>query len=119
MSANINIKHVMKLAKLSFSEDDAAVYETELSKILDYINVLSSADTSKVQRTDILEEMDYENLIAAGVETKFELGAYRNDETSEKDLSFDYEIVKENSPEFESDAPGSKFGYFVVPPIIE
>ncbi len=119
MSVNIDIKHIMKLAKLSFSEDDAAAYETELSKILDYINVLSSADTSKVQRADILEEMDYENLIASGVETKFELGEYRNDDISEKDESFDYEIIKENSPEFESDAPGSKFGYFVVPPIIE
>ena len=119
MSANIDIKHIMKLAKLSFSENDAAAYETELSKILDYINVLSSADTSKVQRADILEEMDYENLIATGVETKFELGEYRNDNILEKDASFDYGIVKENSPEFESDAPGSKFGYFVVPPVIE
>jgi aspartyl/glutamyl-tRNA(Asn/Gln) amidotransferase C subunit len=119
MSANIDIKHVIKLAKLSFSENDAAAYETELSKILDYINVLSSADISKVQNADTLKEMDYENLIAAGVETKFELGEYRSDNISEKDASFDYVLVQENAPEFESDNPGSKFGFFLVPPIIE
>lgn len=117
MSENIDIKHVMKLAKLNLNDNDASVFESELSKILDYINVLSNADTSKVK--DIIEEMDYENLIASGIETKFNLGDYRNDKISEKDESFDYNIVKENSPEFESDTPGSKFGYFIVPPVIE
>ena len=45
------VKHVAKLANLPLTFDEEKKYSKQLSKILDYIEKLNSADTSKVEPT--------------------------------------------------------------------
>ena len=45
------VKHVVKLANLPLTFDEEKKYSKQLSKILDYIEKLNSADTSKVEPT--------------------------------------------------------------------
>jgi len=123
MGKNIDIKHVMKLAKLSFKEDEINLFDAELNKILDYINMLSKADTSILD--GLSEDFDYDNIIFE-LETgnrhigqNFMTSELRPDEPRTLDDSFDFELVKANAPEFDSFDAGSNYGYFTVPAVIE
>ena len=46
-----DIVHIAKLARLALSEDEIARFQTELSKILDYIGELQKVDTTEVEAT--------------------------------------------------------------------
>ena len=43
------VKHVAKLSRLALSEDELVLFESQLSKILDYIDKLRALDTSGVE----------------------------------------------------------------------
>lgn len=123
MGKNINIKHVMKLSKLYFEEKDIDLFDAELNKILDYINMLSKADTSILD--GLSEDFDYDSIICE-LETgnrhtnqNFMTSELRPDELRTLDNSFDFELVKANAPEFDPEEQGSNYGYFTVPAVIE
>jgi aspartyl/glutamyl-tRNA(Asn/Gln) amidotransferase C subunit len=114
--AIIDINHVMKLAKLDLSGEDLERFGSELNKILEYINMIQSADASKI--SGILDEFEYDKLIfGADLSNKFYEGC-RTDEYK-KDESFDFGIVKADAPSFEATDAGSENGFFIVPQIIE
>jgi Glu-tRNAGln amidotransferase C subunit. len=46
----MDINHVMKLAKLDLNEEESAHFASELNKILEYIDMIQSADVSKNRR---------------------------------------------------------------------
>lgn len=45
------VKHVAKLANLPLTPEEEEKYTQQLSKVLDYVEKLNSADTSKVEPT--------------------------------------------------------------------
>ncbi len=45
------VKHVAKLANLPLTQEEEEKYSEQLSKILDYVEMLDKADTSKVEPT--------------------------------------------------------------------
>lgn len=112
----IDIKHVMKLAKLDLNESDSEHFSNELNKILEYIDMLKEADVSGINA--VSDELDYDNLVSGtGLTTEFYKDC-RLDECSPDD-SFSFDIVKSNAPNFEPAGADLKSGFFVVPQIIE
>lgn len=55
------VRHVARLARLQLSEDELATLQTDLSNILDYIEILNEVDVSQVaptaQVTDLMNVM--------------------------------------------------------------
>ena len=47
----INISHVAKLANLSVGEKESAIFQDQLTKILEHVDKIEKADTSKVEPT--------------------------------------------------------------------
>ncbi len=45
------VEHIANLARLSLSEEEIELYQSQLSKILDYIEQLSELDTTDVEPT--------------------------------------------------------------------
>lgn len=43
------VEHVAKLSRLALSEDELALFETQLSRILEYIDKLKELDTAEVE----------------------------------------------------------------------
>ncbi len=119
----MDINHVMKLAKLDLNEEESAHFSFELAKILEYIDMIQSADVSKIE--GILDELDYDRLISnEGLNEKFYKDC-RIDECK-TDNTFDFEIVKSNAPSFEVQNDSLSMednmvesGFFVVPQVIE
>ncbi|MGC8554588.1 MAG: Asp-tRNA(Asn)/Glu-tRNA(Gln) amidotransferase subunit GatC [Candidatus Acidulodesulfobacterium sp.] len=119
----MDIYHVMKLAKLDLNEDESVHFSSELTKILEYIDMIQSADVSKIE--GILDELDYDRLISnEDLNEKFYKDC-RIDECKIDD-TFDFEIVKSNAPSFEVQTAGlgsedavKESGFFVVPQVIE
>jgi len=112
----IDINHVMKLAKLDLSPKDTEHFGSELNKILGYIDMIKEADISKIN--DMLNELEYDKLVGV---TDLNSQFYKDCRVDECkiDDSFDFEIVKNNAPVFETQDAGSENGFFVVPQIIE
>lgn len=48
---HINIHHAAKLARLSLSEEEAAAYQKQLDKVLDYMETLESYNLDGVEPT--------------------------------------------------------------------
>jgi aspartyl-tRNA(Asn)/glutamyl-tRNA(Gln) amidotransferase subunit C len=47
----ISIEHLSKLARLSLTDEEEALYESQLNGILDYMETLNSLDTKDVEPT--------------------------------------------------------------------
>ncbi len=117
----MDIEHVMKLAKLDLNEEESAHFGSELTKILEYIDMIQSADVSKIE--GVSDELEYDKLISSeGLNEKF----YKDCRIDECkiDGTFDFGIVKADAPSFEtqtavSDDSKCEPGFFVVPQIIE
>lgn len=46
-----DVRHIAKLARLTLSEEEVGKYTTELTKILEYIDMLGSVDTKGIEPT--------------------------------------------------------------------
>lgn len=53
----IDAAHIAKLARLELSEDEQALYASQLGKVLEHIEQLNSLDTSNVQPTSHVLEI--------------------------------------------------------------
>ncbi|KAA0258650.1 Asp-tRNA(Asn)/Glu-tRNA(Gln) amidotransferase subunit GatC [Deferribacter autotrophicus] len=89
-----DVKHIAKLARLKFEEDEVEKFTTELNKILDYIHKLNELDTEEVEPTSHV--LDITNV-------------FREDEV--KDSLTNEEALK--------NAPDKDYGHFKVPRVIE
>jgi aspartyl-tRNA(Asn)/glutamyl-tRNA(Gln) amidotransferase subunit C len=83
-----------KLARLRMSDEKVSLYTCELSKVLEVIDQLKSAETEGVKPLVNVNEFDM---------------LLREDRIQYKDCS--EEVLK--------NAPKEKFGYFAVPKVIE
>ncbi|RSK25778.1 Asp-tRNA(Asn)/Glu-tRNA(Gln) amidotransferase subunit GatC [Bacillus sp. HMF5848] len=88
------VKHVANLARLAISEDEAAMYQQQLDKIITYAELLNELDTSNVEPTSHV--LPLKNIM-------------REDEPSE---GLPIEKVLKNAPDHQD-------GQFQVPAIIE
>jgi len=88
------VQHVARLARLKLSEQELKCFSAQLSKILDYINQLNEVDTSSVE--PMSHPLDLKNV-------------FREDG------------VKPSLPRDEAmgNAPQSRSGFFLVPPVLE
>jgi aspartyl-tRNA(Asn)/glutamyl-tRNA(Gln) amidotransferase subunit C len=89
-----DVRHVARLARLDFSDDEEARMADEMSQILDYVEKLDELDTSGVP--PMSHVLDVTNV-------------YREDEVEER---IDQEQALEPAPEAEQ-------GYFVVPKVVD
>jgi aspartyl-tRNA(Asn)/glutamyl-tRNA(Gln) amidotransferase subunit C len=51
------IMHIAKLANLTLTDRETEIYQQQLSKILDYINLLNEVDTKDTKETSQVTEM--------------------------------------------------------------
>jgi aspartyl-tRNA(Asn)/glutamyl-tRNA(Gln) amidotransferase subunit C len=89
-----DVRHVARLARLDFSDEEEARMAEEMSQILDYVEKLDELDTSGVP--PMSHVLDVTNV-------------YREDEVEER---IDREQALEPAPEAEQ-------GYFVVPKVVD
>jgi aspartyl-tRNA(Asn)/glutamyl-tRNA(Gln) amidotransferase subunit C len=54
----ISIEHLSKLARLSLSEDEKRLYESQLSGILDFMETLNGLDTKDIEPTSHVVSLD-------------------------------------------------------------
>ncbi len=114
----IDVNYVMKLAKLDLSPEDLGHFGAELEKIIGYIDMIGEADVSAVETAEASIELEYDSLAGfEGLSEKFYKDC-RIDECK-TDESYDFGIVKNNAPDFETQAAGSETGFFLVPQVIE
>ena len=88
------VKRIAKLARLNIGEDKYEMYSSELSKIVEVIDQLTKADT-----TGLDPVINVNNNVAL----------FREDKVT--DGNCDEDVL--------SNAPKSKFGYFLVPKVVE
>lgn len=50
-TANIDIKHIAKLANLPLTPEEEEIFTPQLQKVLNYISILQKVDTSSVSPT--------------------------------------------------------------------
>jgi len=50
-SANLDVAHVAKLARLHLTEEETKLFQTQLGRILEYAEKLREPDTSAVEET--------------------------------------------------------------------
>ncbi len=89
-----DVKHIAKLAKLTFEDEEIGRFVDELNSILDYINKLNELDTSNIEPTSHV--LDISNVTRP--------------DTPERKITQD-EALK--------NAPEEGYGHFKVPRIIE
>lgn len=83
------VKKVAKLSSLSISSDEEKVYTDQLSKILDYVDVLQSVDTSKIDPT--YNTTGLENILREdGVKESLEQGVALNNAPNKKEAMFSH-----------------------------
>ncbi|MBR1883669.1 MAG: Asp-tRNA(Asn)/Glu-tRNA(Gln) amidotransferase subunit GatC [Clostridia bacterium] len=88
------VKHIAKLARLNFSDEELVKFTEDMSKIVDMANEISSLDTENVKPTaHILENIN----------------VFRKDEALP---SYDREEILKNAPTKES-------GCYSVPKVVE
>lgn len=56
------VRHISKLSRLALTEDEAVLYADQLSKIIDYVELLNNLDTSAIEPTSHV--MPLENIMA-------------------------------------------------------
>jgi aspartyl-tRNA(Asn)/glutamyl-tRNA(Gln) amidotransferase subunit C len=54
----ISIEHLSKLARLSLSQDEKRLYESQLSGILDFMETLNGLDTKDIEPTSHVVSLD-------------------------------------------------------------
>ena len=88
------VQRIAKLARLHISEDKYEMYATEMSKVLDVIDKLQEVDT-------------------AGLDPVINVNSHR--------VSFRKDIITDGNCDSDiiANAPKSKFGYFLVPKVVE
>jgi aspartyl-tRNA(Asn)/glutamyl-tRNA(Gln) amidotransferase subunit C len=89
-----DVRHVARLARLDFSDEEEARMAEEMSQILDYVEKLDELDTSGVP--PMSHVLDVTNV-------------YREDEVEER---IDQAQALEPAPEAER-------GYFMVPKVVD
>ena len=87
------VRHVARLANLSFSDQELELFTRQLGSILEYIDKLNELDTSRIQPTSHVTRMEQ---------------MLREDRTAES-LSV---------PQALANAPESKDDHFTVPKVI-
>ena len=60
------VRHISKLSRLSLSEEEAGLYATQLSKIIDHVEQLNNLDTSAIEPTSHVIQLD--NVMADDVQ---------------------------------------------------
>ncbi len=55
---NISIEHLSRLARLSLSDEEKALYESQLNGILEYMEALRELDTENVEPTSHIISLD-------------------------------------------------------------
>lgn len=88
------VKKIAHLARLNLSEQDSALYTTQLSKILGFIEQLCQIDTAKVD--PLAHPLDLSQRL-------------RPDQVTELDLRQKYQAI----------APSTEAGLYLVPKVIE
>lgn len=48
---NEEVTHISKLSRLALTEDEAGIYADQLSKIIEYVELLGSLDTANIEPT--------------------------------------------------------------------
>jgi aspartyl-tRNA(Asn)/glutamyl-tRNA(Gln) amidotransferase subunit C len=48
---NEEVNHISRLSRLALTESETALYAPQLSKIIDYVELLNSLDTSAIEPT--------------------------------------------------------------------
>lgn len=91
---SINIKKLGKLARIKLSDEEAVVFEKEVSSILDWVEQLSEVDTEGVPQLASVSQMKLR---------------WREDKVTEGNQQ---EAVLAN-------APKKDYGCFAVPKVIE
>lgn len=89
-----DVKKIAKLSRLSMDDEKATKLQNDLNKIFHWIEQLNEVDTSKVAPMTGVEE---------------QILPLRSDVVTEPNLQ---EKVLKN-------APNTKYGYFVVPKVVE
>lgn len=89
-----NVKHVANLARLAITDEEAEKFTKQLSKIIDYAELLNELDTDDIEPTTHV--LDYENVL-------------RKDEPKQW-------ITQEEALK---NAPDKKDGQFRVPSVME
>ena len=51
------VKHVAKLSKLSFSEEELADFTNQLDKIIDMVELLEEVDTTGMDRKELMRNV--------------------------------------------------------------
>jgi aspartyl-tRNA(Asn)/glutamyl-tRNA(Gln) amidotransferase subunit C len=49
--SNEEVRHISGLSRLALAEDEAGIYAEQLSKIIEYVELLSSLDTANIEPT--------------------------------------------------------------------
>jgi aspartyl-tRNA(Asn)/glutamyl-tRNA(Gln) amidotransferase subunit C len=60
------VRHISKLSRLSLSDEEAGLYATQLSKIIDHVEQLNNLDTSAIEPTSHVIQLD--NVMADDVQ---------------------------------------------------
>lgn len=89
-----DVRYVANLANLQLSQEEVEMYTNDLSRILDYMELLNEVDTTGVEPLDHVIELD---------------SRLRKDEAKEP---LSHEDALKNAPDADSD-------YFRVPKVIE
>ena len=89
-----DVRYVANLANLQLSDEEVEMYTNDLSRILDYMELLNEVDTTGVEPLDHVIELD---------------SRLRKDEAKEP---LSHEDALKNAPDADSD-------YFRVPKVIE
>jgi aspartyl-tRNA(Asn)/glutamyl-tRNA(Gln) amidotransferase subunit C len=56
--SNEEVKHIAKLSRLALSEDEASEYASQLSQIIEYVELLNNLDTSSVEPTSHIMKLN-------------------------------------------------------------
>jgi aspartyl-tRNA(Asn)/glutamyl-tRNA(Gln) amidotransferase subunit C len=75
MVSKDNVKHVANLAKLNLSDKEIDLMQIQLSKILDYIDLIKKVDTSQIKPTHHVHA-DSKNIFQSTSESDFDAETY-------------------------------------------
>jgi aspartyl-tRNA(Asn)/glutamyl-tRNA(Gln) amidotransferase subunit C len=56
--SNEEVIHISRLSRLALSEDDAGLYATQLSSIIEYVELLDNLDTASIEPTSHIIPLD-------------------------------------------------------------
>ena len=88
------IKKIAKLARIRISDDDVAILQNDLNRIVGFVDKMSEISIEKVEE-------------------------FRFGETSLSEMRFDEETEENNAEQILSNTKNKKEDFFVVPKIVE